>query len=262
MDIQKQQLSALIGALTQLRLQADKTLAPRYPEFAGHPYPIGRCKEIRDQVFSSLKVSNTYLNYPILNLLKASNQKYPSLIKVWGALRNQYFQNAMILDQWYIDVANDTVDPNKPKVEISQLSFAEFKPITSFEQFAQIAQPYWQVELFRNDICPALAPYLPIICVAKNQISWLSAANNDMLNVATQSHFRASERILKTLPNLPIAIANKWWNITNRYSNVPQLTSQGQPEQYCLQYREEEKHLSASFRDKIILAYHMLPKGI
>ncbi|MBQ4861139.1 hypothetical protein J8L98_05480 [Pseudoalteromonas sp. MMG013] len=262
MEISSHQLNLLCGALAQLRLQADLILAPKYPTFAGKPYPLGRCKEIRDEVYLLLKDQSSYNNHPVLNLLKTQEQAYPNIKKVWGSLRDEYFQNAMIIEQWYIDVANDTVDANKPRVEMVLSSHAGFGPITSFTQFANIARPYWQVDLYRNDVCPALAPFLPIVCVGKNNVSWLAAANDDMLNLAMQSEFKASEDILNNLPQLPMNIRNKWQALLTKHAATQLLTSEGQAVTFCQKYRAQSLHLDLSFRDNIVIAYSQLPKGV
>ncbi|WP_249930089.1 hypothetical protein [Pseudoalteromonas aurantia] len=75
--------------MAQLRLKADLTLAPNYPYFAGKPSPLGRCKEIRDEVYRLLMPPQSYTEYPILNILKTTQQR-PELRKVWGSLRDEF----------------------------------------------------------------------------------------------------------------------------------------------------------------------------
>ncbi|KAF7772182.1 hypothetical protein PCIT_a2201 [Pseudoalteromonas citrea] len=262
MNISKEQQGALCSALAQLRLKADLTLAPKYPHFAGKPYPLGRCKEIRDEMYSLLMQHQSYTEFPILNILKTAQQQRPELQKVWGSLRDEFFQNAMVIDQWYIDVANDTVDANKPRVEIVPFAQSGFSQITSFKQFAHIARPYWQVELYRNEVCPALAPFLPIICVGKNQTSWLAAANDEMLKVAMHSEFKSAQEIIELLPSPPAHITNKWQTVLDKYAHIGLLKQTGSARDFCQKYRIEQRHLDSAFRDEIVIAYTHLPKGI
>ena len=262
MNISKEQQGALCSALAQLRLKADLTLAPKYPHFAGKPYPLGRCKEIRDEMYSLLMQHQSYTEFPILNILKTAQQQRPELQKVWGSLRDEFFQNAMVIDQWYIDVANDTVDANKPRVEIVPFAQSGFSQITSFKQFAHIARPYWQVELYRNEVCPALAPFLPIICVGKNQTSWLAAANDEMLKVAMHSEFKSSQEIIELLPSPPAHITNKWQTVLDKHAHIGLLKQTGSARDFCQKYRIEQRHLDSAFRDEIVIAYTHLPKGI
>ena len=261
MNISKEQQGALCSALAQLRLKADLILAPKYPHFAGKPYPLGRCKEIWDEVYRLLMQPQSDTEFPILNILKTTQQQ-PELRKVWGSLRDEFFQNAMVIDQWYIDVANDTVDANKPRVEIMPFAQSGFSQITSFKQFAHIARPYWQVELYRNTVCPALAPFLPIICVGKNQTSWLAAANDEMLKVAMHSEFKSPLEIIDTLPSPPAHIIHKWQTVLDKHAHISLLTQTGSAQAFCQQYRIEQRHLDSAFRDEIVIAYSHLPKGI
>ncbi len=50
-----EQIESVTKALADLRLLVDLELAPRYPHFNHKPYPLGRCKEIRDAVFTLIQ---------------------------------------------------------------------------------------------------------------------------------------------------------------------------------------------------------------
>lgn len=50
-----EQCALICADLAHLRLLADLKLAPSIPYFAEKPYPIGRCREIRDEVFALLQ---------------------------------------------------------------------------------------------------------------------------------------------------------------------------------------------------------------
>ena len=69
-DLTQQQLTLISIDLAQLRLIADLTLAPTMPYFAEKPYPIGRCREIRDEVFTLLQAQLPHTQKPGLSLLK------------------------------------------------------------------------------------------------------------------------------------------------------------------------------------------------
>ncbi len=51
-NLTPEQLTIVCADLAHLRLIADLKLAPTIPYFAEKPYPIGRCREIRDEVFT------------------------------------------------------------------------------------------------------------------------------------------------------------------------------------------------------------------
>ena len=261
-DFTADQLTLICHDLASLRLIVDLTLAPKIPYFANKPYPIGRCREIRDEMFALLQAQLPHTDKPGLNLLKERINQGTDLKKAWGSLRDEYFQNALILGQWYIDVANDTVNANKPRVEILPLATSKFTTIESFTQFIKIARPYWQVEVYKNNVCPALAPYMPLLCVGTNGASWLAAANDDMLNVAINSNFEESKLILNALPNPPPSIVKRWKETLLQFTAEGYLTHEGDPIEYCRLYSHNTTRPNLTRRDAAVIAYSSLPKSV
>jgi hypothetical protein len=258
----EKQIEAIVKDLAYLRLQVDLELVPRYPKFLNKTYPLGRCKEIRDAVFTELQ---TQLQQPTsdgITLIRDALEKGAVLKKIWGELRGVYFQNAMTLGDWYLDVSNDTVNPNKPRVEVLPLEESGFSPISSFEQFASVARIYWGVEIYRNDVCPALAPFLPMLYVRKDGVSWLGEANDDMLAMTMASEFVAAQRILSTLPPPSAPLLQRWQTALQDVTYNGFLHEQGNGETYCQQYRERQYYIGSDVRDRVVRAYLMLPRGV
>src|SRR3546814_527559 len=83
--------------------------------------------------------------------------------KVWGMLRETYFQNAIQLGGWYVDVANDTVVASKPPIEILPFADVDMVAVRDYRHFADIAERYWNARLFRNSVFPRLAALFPLI---------------------------------------------------------------------------------------------------
>ncbi|MCF2859099.1 hypothetical protein L1286_16560 [Pseudoalteromonas sp. SMS1] len=259
-ETQRQQLEVY---LAELRLHIDAKLAVEYPVFADKPYPLGRCKEIRNAIYQVLQqqLSEKTLAPPLTPLKLSTNSNHV-LKPVWGSLRDEYFQNALLWGEWYIDAANDTVNPNKPRVEIVKLASSGFHTITSFEQFCRIATEYWQVTIYRNDIYPALAPFLPLLCINEKGACWLAAANDDMISLARTSQFILSERILSSLPPSPNHVKRRWLH-TYGSVNHPLLThTSADPITCCQTYRREQKDQDLHFRDEIVKAYLHLAQGV
>lgn len=259
----EQQRQQLESHLAHLRLEIDPVLVKQYPSFAGKPYPLGRCKEIRNAILDKLHMQLAQEKIPeAIKPLAAKLSGGQALKPIWGSLRDEYFQNAILIDDWYIDAANDTVNPNKPRVEVVKLEKSGFSPISSFEQFCAIAQQYWQVTLYKNDVFPALAPFLPLVCVNQQGACWLGAANDDMISLARTSEFTLSERVLATLPSTPNHIKTAWYT---HYNHLPEhLLQQTQvdPVTYCQSYRIQHKYSDLLFRDEIVKAYLQLAKGV
>ncbi|AWY00369.1 hypothetical protein A8139_10425 [Marinomonas primoryensis] len=257
-----EQVDAVVKSLAYLRLLADLDLVPRYPHFGEKTYPLGRCKEIRDAVFALLQEKLPQSTDPGLILMRDMLSKGAVLKKIWGSLRDEYFQNAMVLGDWYLDVSNDTVNPNKPRVEVLPIVTSGFSDISSFEQFVKVARSYWNVKVYRNDIFPALAPFMPMIYVSENGTSWVGEANDDMLSMVMNNQFFSAESILSELPSPPEAIVNNWKKAVLQLKNNSFIHMQGNPLTFCEEYRKKQYHLDFAFRDRVVMAFLELPRNL
>ncbi|ESP93077.1 hypothetical protein [Pseudoalteromonas luteoviolacea] len=260
--MEEEQKITLEQYLAELRLIVDLRLTTQYPYFSEKPYPLGRCKEIRNAMLELLQTRLAMPTLPApLQILKNELNLGQTLKPAWGSLRDEYFQNAILLGDWYIDTANDTVNPNKPRVEIVKLEQSGFSAITSFEQFCLIARKYWQVTIYKNDIYPALAPYLPLVCVNNLGASWLAAANDDMIALARKSCFVLSERILNELPSTPTPIKQHWYRRYSDHTDYLLKDTAYSAAEFCQRYREQHKEHDLLFRDEVVKAYLLVAQG-
>lgn len=126
----------LLDYLGRLRRDVDAELAAQFPEFSGKPYPLGRCGEIRNAVWDLLVADihqpRCATSLALFRFIRAGGFGR----KIWGVLRESYFQNAMQLGTFYVDVANDTVNPTKPQIEILPLKKSGMVPVSNFFHFA------------------------------------------------------------------------------------------------------------------------------
>ncbi|MEG0084412.1 MAG: DUF6447 family protein [Massilia sp.] len=202
-------LSSLESCLLAVRHRLDNELERRQPVKLGKAYPLGQCLEIAEAVQQCLRtVAEADLpaeSVVGLRALRAFQRAGGDFRQVWGDLRGEYFQNAYQVGTLYIDVANDTVNPAKPKVEILPFCEAQFVPIRDFQHFRKIARSYWQHEVYPNHILPALAPHCPLIHVSKNGIVKLHDATQYMLAMTRTQGFAPSERALRE-PPMPQAL--------------------------------------------------------
>ncbi|WP_191602157.1 hypothetical protein [Marinomonas algicola] len=261
-DLSSSQIELIINDLAHLRQIADLELLPKHPHFEGKLYPLGRCKEIRDKVFSLLKECLPQTQLPGLLLIKEQLTKGIPLQKQWGSLRDEYFQNAMILGDLYIDVSNDTVNPNKPRVEILPLKDANFGPLSSFEQFIKVAASYWEVEFYQNTIFPALAPFLPLVYIDKKGRSKLGYAGLDLLQLAMQSKFTASKSVMSTLPEPAESIKDEWRKSLKSIPHNDFLHNHEHIQDYFQEYQDKHLYLDSHFCNQALNAYHSLPKVV
>lgn len=113
--------------------------------------------------------------------------------RVWGALRGEYFQNAIQAGAYYIDVANDTVDTAKDKVEILPLSESGFRSIESFHEFADVAETYWKCRIIPNTFFPNLAPFVPMVVFFDSGAVRLYSLNAFMFPMNLEKRFEPAQ---------------------------------------------------------------------
>lgn len=200
-----QDIAALFVAL---RYSLDKELSQLKPQKQGKPYPLGQCLEISEAVFQRLRVLDPTTLKPDaargLHALRHFVHQGGSVRQVWGDLRGEYFQNALLVGTLYVDVANDTVNPKKPPVEILPFAVARFAPISDFYHFSRVAAHYWQARIYPNHLMPALAPYFPLISMTEGGLVQFQSASNYMIALTQAGAFYPSEAVL----NGPVMAGN------------------------------------------------------
>lgn len=203
---------ALQAFFLRVRREADRELRIQQPVKSGKTYPLGQCLEICQRVFGMVE---TWLHAPAApplspSISPAEQQGLDCLREffaaggllrlVWGALRGQYFQNAMQLGALYVDVANDTVFREKPPVEILPFHDCGLVAIRDFFHFADIARNYWGGVLFPNHFFPQLAPWFPWLSVVPGTGVQLEAGNDYMIALGRRDGFRSARQVLELAP--------------------------------------------------------------
>ena len=234
-------LAGLHTLLYGLREQADAELSARYPSFAGKPYPLGRCLEIRDTVFAALVARIQHPDCPVTQALHGFIAEGGIGRKIWGVLRESYFQNAIQLGPLYVDVANDTVTVTKPKVEILPIGAAGMVPVASLAHFAAIARRYWGVAIYRNTVFPALAAYYPMICVSESGAAWIEPGSGQVTTLIRRQHMVPSLRFLASLAPPPEDRVRALYRIKTA-SDDPLIRAEGDPFTLVAQARAEARY--------------------
>lgn len=188
-----------------LRAQVDLPLRQANPIKLGKPYPIGQCLEITLAVQQLLRTNDTRFipgteEEQGQSAFSAFRKAGGTVRQVWGDLRGEFFQNAFQVGTLYVDVANDTVTPSKPKIEIQSFIEANFVPIRDFHHFAHLAAHYWQVRVYPNHVVPALAPTCPLILLSPSGQFRLAEATHYMVALAQATAYRMSEAVLYDEP--------------------------------------------------------------
>lgn len=190
--------------LIRMRREIDSELQPRFPAHQGKPYPYGRCLEISQLFMDKLRAAlGTKVPTRGLRALRDFVHAGGRIDWVWGALREQYFQNAFQMGALYVDVSNDTVTVTKPPIEILPLKDADFLAIQDLAHFAKVARVYWDVEIYVNDVVPSLAPILPIMGLPADGAAALMSATDYMIDYLRRDRFAQAEAFLREGPSLP-----------------------------------------------------------
>lgn len=180
-----------------LRTGVDLALRQTNPIKLGKPYPIGQClgitlavqqrlRDAGDALFQNAAAIRGYHTYTAFRKAGGTTRQ------VWGDLRGEFFQNAFQVGTLYVDVANDSVTPAKPKVEILPFAEARLMPIADFRHFSRIAAAYWKVQIYPNHVLPEYGPTCPLICITPDGKVSIAEASAYMVTMAQRSAFQAS----------------------------------------------------------------------
>ena len=187
-----------------LRAEVNDALAAAKPSKQGKPYPLGQCLEISRAVEDRLRrVEAASLAGPPAEGFAAIAEfmRHGGIMrKIWGDLRGDYFQNAFLLGTLYVDVANDTVIPTKPRVEILPFEQARLGAIEDFTHFAAVAGRYWKARVYPNHVLPALAPCFPLVSATPGSTVRLECMSVYMVSLTRTGAFRPSEAVLDAPP--------------------------------------------------------------
>lgn len=189
-----------------MRAETDRGLAPAAFARRDKPYPYGYCLEITQDVVTNLRARNARARSSAARAVSAFLKHGGAATMVWGVLRDRYFQNAIQMGSLYIDVANDSVDPNKPKVEILPMAESGLELVRDVDHFARIAERYWGVRCYANIALPDLAPLFPVIIVDPLKRVLLQSRTGYMMRLLGGDGFRKSEQWLKTAPQPPAEV--------------------------------------------------------
>lgn len=243
---------ALYAYFAALRREVDPALAARYPAFAGKPYPLGRCREIRDAVLELLlrRVNDPHSgeDAAIAAFIRAGGIGR----KIWGVLRDTYFQNAIQLGAWYVDVANDTVVASKPPVEILALAEVDMVAVRDFRHFAAIAGRYWNARVFRNSVFPRLAAFFPLVVVYPDGVAEPAVGSDQLTELTRRAAFRPSLEALAAFPDPPPEVAARLARLAGA---EPLLETSGDPVRCTEEHVALGRHHDLEFRRHCVAAF-------
>ena len=182
-------VDAIIRDMSELRGETDAFLRARLGGTAkpdeggdgGPPgYPVSYCLEITRHMLHLMSRVPAPAHMTGLQAVHDFVRAGGFVKRIWGALRGTYFQNATQVGNYYLDVANDTVNPQKPKVELLPLADANFRNVDSYFEFETVGRSYWQCHTIANRHFPNLAPWYPVVTFSKRGVIRLDSANSFM----------------------------------------------------------------------------------
>ncbi|AUN33895.1 hypothetical protein [Niveispirillum cyanobacteriorum] len=244
----------IFDLLMDIRLSLDPALSAKFPQCMGKPYPLGRCLEITNAVRHELLVRLATPRIRAEAALRVFLESGGILRSIWGALRGKYFQNATQIGGLYVDVSNDTVDVNKPKIEICLMEECDLVPIRNIRHFIEIATQYWSIDIYVNSVVPSLAPLLPMIGVHKSGKVDLIVANDYMFALSMREQFRDAERWLAEGP-LPTENIMKKMRVFIPAELISKSDKPDESIYYCVESRKKKKYLNDLWINKIIEEY-------
>lgn len=173
----REQIAGRLGAMPQ----ADEGMAAQPVT-----YPISYCLEITRYMLMLMSREPVPTHMHGLRAIHDFVRAGGPVKRVWGALRGGYFQNAIQVGTFYLDVANDTVNPAKPKIELLPMADANFNNIGSYFEFARVGAAYWKCRTIPNRYFPNLAPFYPAIAFDKSGVARFESRNSFMfpMNIA------------------------------------------------------------------------------
>lgn len=158
-------------------------------------YPEWFCCEIRDIIFSIIEKNKNKVKSPF-NVFAKLEKKWVLLKKNYWIQHGKYFQNWIQLWDYFLDVANDTVDINKNSIEISRLWSSWMENFTTYERYADIAEKYWNCDIYPNVYFPYLSPFYPIISIQKWRAYLLNQHTQLMIQDIEENNFQLVEDFL------------------------------------------------------------------
>lgn len=168
-------IESILRDLGVVRARVDKTLERSRPALDRRrmkdkkPYPVGMCQQIRDAVYKDMLGSaGMNKDFHGLQMIRHFIREGGIVQPFWGIDQGKFFQNAIQLGTSILDVANDTVDPKKPKIVFHpDMKTAPIQKIISIEDLAEVMESYWAEDIYPNIYFPNLAPFFPMISVKK-----------------------------------------------------------------------------------------------
>lgn len=130
-------------------------------------FPVGECLIITKIVLSLFNDDTLVKGKEGFSILREFIGSGGNFHIIWGGIRGVFFQTAFQAGNYYIDVANNTVDHTKPKIVHFYLNESGFQGIESYDDYIPIKSGYHHVNIYLNNCFPGLLPYYPLLVASE-----------------------------------------------------------------------------------------------
>ena len=162
-------------------------------------YPIGCCHLIRDQVLDILEGAIGHSMAPCMTVLDEFRSEGGVLKPAWGIKQSRgrrVFQNIIQAGGYIFDPASDTASFGEKKVTHGRLEDFGFEDIESYEQYLDVVEPYWVVDVYPNVYFPDLAPLYPFFYVRANGTLCFDSLSRSLVAMNVLSGGAEAEKII------------------------------------------------------------------
>ena len=235
--------------LLEMRQLVDADLSKRSPQKYGKPYPVSQCLEISKAMKTLVEtVDANLLSGPVLagclalrRFLAAGGE----MRRVWGDLRGSYFQNAFQIGTLYVDVADGTVVPTKPNVEILPFEQSGLSAIKDYGHFARITESYLSVKAWPNHVFPEFAPFFPLLLELQGGGFELRDGGGYMMGLNLGQAFKPAEAYLTKMALPEDVRVRAVRDLTSLAGKLPKTSAVGWREAFTVlkRYRSKGVHL-------------------
>ncbi|MGB5949926.1 MAG: hypothetical protein WBG82_11445 [Parvibaculum sp.] len=195
---------AILRDMLALRAETDRFMLGRIaaakPDDEGigprAAYPVSYCLEITRRMLHLMGRAPAPAHMTGLGAIQEFARAGGVVKRVWGTLRDTYFQNAIQVGNYYLDVANDTVNPKKDKIELLPMAEANFRSVENFFEFQKVGRGYWESHMIPNRHFPNLAPYFPVITFSRRGVIRLDSANAFMFPMNIEKGFEPAREFV------------------------------------------------------------------
>ncbi len=166
-------------------------------------YPVGYCVPISQMVYEFIISADNLSDFNELMPVREYTKAGGSLDIIWGICNRKYFQTAMQWGPFYVDVANDTVNPLKTCVEIHRFNDPNcpFTFVNDTKTFLSVLTSYHHVRLFKNTVFKTLSSHFPVLTISETNTLQIVTDSVLLKLISLDPGWKQEFELLDSVPN-------------------------------------------------------------